>query len=582
LATLGRGGPPLTAKRPDPPPLAATDGLGRTAELIDLLVTVGYIDGQFHQREQAFIERYLESVLLVVDAQHSGTVEERVRARAAYQRHFDEVYARLEAVVAKLSGEVMTSGDESYVPTRLKVRALTLFQALPASEQTTALELVRAMMHADGLVSQPEQLLYDELLAYFTTARRDGHATAPTLVGKPAVTPGATRPLEVVRAPTPPLQALAHPLLDPLEQTYSPHPRELQAQVALDYQLVSQAMIAWHRQRTVGTGQLTGKTDIGQLPIGCEFLDGYVYAQRPSQPMELVVLGDLHGCYSCLKAALLQTNFVNRVWAHQWDPAHHPDVKLVLLGDYIDRGRFSFDGVLRAALQLFVAMPDNVVVLRGNHEYFHSHEGRVWSGVHPAEALASLSPHVPREMLEAYRILFEHMPTSFLFDRTMFVHGGIPRDDTFALRYRDLASLNDPELRFQMMWSDPEPVDVVPVELQRQNPRFSFGYEQFRGFMARVGMHTMVRGHEKIDRGFDVVFDLGDRLLLNLFSAGGRDNRDLPIDGSYRSVTPMAMTVVHDGAGQRAYPWLIHYQPFNYEVHNGLHRPAPLLEFRYG
>jgi hypothetical protein len=34
--------------------------------------------------------------------------------------------------------------------------------------------------------------------------------------------------------------------------------------------------------------------------------------------------------------------------------------------------------------------------------------------------------------------------------------------------------------------------------------------------------------------------------------------------------------------GQRAYPWLIHYQPFNYEVHNGLHRPAPLLEFRYG
>ena len=56
MATLGRGGPPLTAKRPDPPPLAATDGLGRTAELIDLLVTVGYIDGQFHQREQAFVE----------------------------------------------------------------------------------------------------------------------------------------------------------------------------------------------------------------------------------------------------------------------------------------------------------------------------------------------------------------------------------------------------------------------------------------------------------------------------------------------------------------------------------------------
>ena len=41
-----------------------------------------------------------------------------------------------------------------------------------------------------------------------------------------------------LRAPTPPLQALAHPLLDPLEQTYSPHPTELQSQLAYDYQLI--------------------------------------------------------------------------------------------------------------------------------------------------------------------------------------------------------------------------------------------------------------------------------------------------------------------------------------------------------
>ena len=555
-------------------------GTGRFTELIDLLVTVGYIDGVFHPREQAFISRYLESVMLL--AAHGVDDPVRASGHALFANQLNETYARVEAVVARLAAEVMTSGDESFVPTRLKVRALTLFQALPPAEQTTALELVRAMMHADGIISQPEQLLYDELVGYFAESRRKQAATAATLVGKPGVTPGATRPLQLVNAPWPALHHFAHPLLDPLEQTYSPHPRELQAQVALDYQLVSQAMTAWHKLRTGNHGLLNGKTDIGQLPLGCDFLDGHVHVQRPSQPMELVVLGDLHGCYSCLKGALLQTNFVNRVWAHQWDPANHPEVKLVLLGDYIDRGRFSFDGVLRAVLQLFVAMPDNVIVLRGNHEYFHSHEGRVWSGVHPAEAIASLSPHVPREMLEAYRILFEHMPTSFLFDRTLFVHAGVPRDDTFAARYRDLGSLNDYELRFQMMWSDPEQIDRVPVVLQRQNPRFAFGHEQFREFMTKIGMHTMVRGHEKIERGFEVVFDLGDRLLLNLFSAGGHDNRDLPVDGSYRSVTPMAMTVIHDAKGQRAAPWPIHYQPFNYEVHNGLHRAAPLLEFRYG
>jgi hypothetical protein len=233
-------------------------------------------------------------------------------------------------------------------------------------------------------------------------------------------------------------------------------------------------------------------------------------------------------------------------------------------------------------LQLFLSMPDHVVVLRGNHEYFLSADDRVFSGVQPAEALASLSPHVPRELLEAYRILFEHMPTSFLFDRTLFVHGGVPRDDTFEAKYKDLSSLNDGELRFQMMWSDPVQTELVPVALQRQNPRFSFGTRQFRTFMERAGMHTLVRGHEKIDRGFEVVYDLGDRLLLNLFSAGGYDNPDLPVDASYRTVTPMAMTVSHDGgaAAATATPWPIHYQPFNHAAHNGFHRQGPTLAFR--
>ncbi len=208
-------------------------------------------------------------------------------------------------------------------------------------------------------------------------------------------------------------------------------------------------------------------------------------------------------------------------------------------------------------------------------------EGQIRSGVHPAEALTSIKPHVPPEMLEAYRVLFEHMPTSFLFDRTIFVHGGVPRQDTFGERFRDLSSLNDPEMRFQMLWSDPSSIDAVPVALQRQNSRFSFGRQQFRTFMDRIGCHTMIRGHEKIDQGFETVFDLGDRLLLNLFSAGGHDNRDLPEGASYRSVVPMALTVLHGHGPVQAIPWPIHYQPFNYETHNGLHRSQPLLEFRY-
>jgi hypothetical protein len=64
--------------------------------------------------------------------------------------------------------------------------------------------------------------------------------------------------------------------------------------------------------------------------------------------------------------------------------------------------------------------------------------GTIASAVTPAEAVPSIAGHVPVDVLEAYRHLFEHMPTSLLFDRTLFVHGGIPRDETLADRYHDL------------------------------------------------------------------------------------------------------------------------------------------------
>jgi|JI10StandDraft_1071094.scaffolds.fasta_scaffold21012_5 hypothetical protein len=555
-------------------------GFGHTVALLELLLTVGYVDGVFHQREHAFIERYLDSLLIVIEASGAGGADERARLRAAWQSHLTEQYARLQGGVAQLADETTLPSDPAHIPARLKSRAVALFRGLPAAEQTTALELVRALMHADGLVSPPEQALYEELLGYFAAAVRD--PTAQTLTARAPSLTAAERPIALGAMQRLPLLAAAHPLLDPLEQTFSPHPVELQAQVALDYQLAVSAMGVWQRLRAVGDGLLDGVTDIARVPTGAQFLDRHVHVIRPTEPVEVIVVGDLHGCYGCLKAVLLQTNFVNRVWARQWDPTRHGDVKLVFLGDYIDRGRFSFDGVLRAVLQLLVAMPDNVFVLRGNHEYFHSSGGRVWSGVHPAEALASLSPHVPREMLEAYRVLFEHMPTAVLLDRTLLVHGGVPRDDTLAEHWRDLASLNHPELRFQMMWSDPEQVDHVPLELQRASARFGFGRAQFQAFMEKAGLRTMIRGHEKIDRGFDVVFDLGDRLLLNLFTAGGYDNRDLPVDSSYRGVRPMALTIFHDANGQRAVPWPVEYQAFNSEVHNGLHRRGPLLPYRYG
>ncbi|HUH01657.1 MAG TPA: metallophosphoesterase family protein [Kofleriaceae bacterium] len=558
-------------------------GATHVPSIVDLLFTVGYVDGLFHPREQAFVRQYLDSVVLVIE--QSAAADERAGLRATWRARFDELYGRLDTEVSALA----SGGQHDRVPTSLRLRALGLFRSLPGPDQMAAIELVYALIHADGVITGAERTLYEELTACFAAVTVVTPTTPTVRLAASAAAPGAGSGAAPLAAPLVlgapvwhDLVACAHPLLDPIEQTYSPHPVERKAQIDWDYQLVQLAIAQWQRQRAAGAGGLAGFTDIAQVPVGSRFLDGYVHVLRPSQPVELVVLGDLHGCYSCLKAVLLQSNFIQRAWAHQWDPERYPDIKLVLLGDYIDRGLFSFDGVLRAVLHLFVSMPDHVIVLRGNHEHLQWVGNRIVSGVYPAEALASIAPYVPVEMLEAYRRLFEHMPTSFLCDRTMFVHGGIPRDDTFEARYRDLSSLNDPELRFQMMWSDPVTTDLVPVDMQRQNPRFMFGRKQFRSFMERAGLYTMIRGHEKIDRGFDVFYNLGEHLLLNLFSAGGHDNCDLPAGSSYRSVTPMALTIKYDhGVAPTANPWPLLYQAFNYPPHNGFYRPQPVLEFRY-
>lgn len=557
-----------------PEPVISGQDSARFSSIIDLLMCVGHVDGTYAPRAQAFIQRYVESLVGTMEQASNQAPEESSRMRAAWRAHFDELETDLAGELAVLAQD---QGD-ARAADRLRGRVLALFRGLAWSDQATVLELLHALLHADGSATPAELALYQELTSVFATVSASQPAWVPRAASRPS---SQALPL-IVGAPVyKELAAVSHPLLDPLEQTYSPHPIERKAQIEWDYQLVQQAMMQWHRQRTAGAGRLTALTDIAQLPAGSRFLDGFVYAMRPNEPVELLVLGDLHGCYSCLKAALLQSNFIERAWAHQWDPQRYPDVKLVFLGDYIDRGRFSFDGVLRAALQLFVAMPDQVILLRGNHEWFRWVGDRISSGVYPAEAIASISGHVPIEVLEAYRQLFEHMPTSLLCERTILVHAGIPRADTFATRYQDLSSLNDAELRFQMMWSDPAPTDQVPVELQLQNPRFSFGRDQFRAFMERAGMNVMIRGHEQIDRGFDVFFDLGDRLLLTLFSAGGEHNADLPADSSYRAVTPMALSLQYGHGTPTATPWPIHYAPFNYEPHNGLYRAQPLLEFRY-
>ncbi|MCC6648396.1 MAG: serine/threonine protein phosphatase [Polyangiaceae bacterium] len=532
--------------------------------VIFYLTAFGYIDGDFDSDEKDFVRDYIAKLVRERASQALGDdVATAADVSARWTKHFHEVLDEVDASIQANFDEPVADGEDSkqFVIAKLKLRCYELFKGFDEDNRAQLLATVDALMHADGVV-HPNELRFREDVAGLLDAPMDLDDAEIEVVEAGEVLVNAARKL--------PAREVNHPWFDRSERDYGNDPATVGQQTREDMELIDRVMAKLDEQRQGGRGRLVGAQDVSEFAGQPGFLDGHVYVEppKPGREYELLVLGDLHGCYSCLKAALLQADFFRKVQAHSSDPERAPDMKLVLLGDYIDRGRFSYNGILRTVMHLFLTVPESVYMLRGNHEYYVQLNGRVYGGVRPAEAINSLQGLAPDEVFEAYMRLFEALPNMLLFDRTLFVHAGIPRDDTLAQKWLDLASLNDPEIRFQMLWSDPSEAEYIPLELQKANARFPFGKRQFKSFMSRVGANTLVRGHERVIEGWKTVYDLDGTRLLNLFSAGGRTNRDLPESSNYREVVPMALTLKHKDGVTQLTPFVIDYERYNDPKYN--------------
>lgn len=527
--------------------------------VIYYLTAIAHLDGHFDESEQEYVRDHVSMLVRHRAREAVGTDDLSPYAEtiAQWEQHFHEVAGMLAAEVAGYFTESVAEGEDllTFVTARLKLRCFELFQRFDEAGQAQLLRVADAMIRADGVVHPSEQAFRDELEALLH---------APVQLEDDLIEPidaGALL-VEAPKARVP--KQSDHPFLKANERAYSRDPLAFAEEAEGDLALIRKVMDTLEARRAEGAGMLAGRKDFSAYAPGTSFADGHVHVLMPDdKPVELLVIGDLHGCYSCLKAALMQADFFAKVQAHHDDPVRNPAMKLVLLGDYIDRGRFSYNGVLRAAMRLFTAAPGDVYLLRGNHEYYVELNGRVLAPVRPAEAMTSLQGIAQQHVFAAFMKLFEALPTSFVFDRTMFVHAGIPRDETIAEKWVDLSSLNDPDIRFQMLWSDPSTSDFVPAELQAANARFPFGRKQFQRFMGQLGLRAMVRGHEKINEGFRVVYDDPQARLFTLFSSGGKTNDDLPPESSYRDVTPMALTVLHRDGVSEVTPFAIDYARYN-------------------
>ncbi len=562
--------------------------------LIFALTTFGHIDGDFDDAERevvkgtirSLVERRVEGAMRSADASTKRELVDR------FVGHFGEIFENVDRFVSEVMTEPVAVNDErdAVVHAKLKLRCFELFSDFDAKGRDALLDAIDELIAADGQVHPAEakfraelaqllasDALTDELLEEEPDDAEEGERVSRLhAIGDPieAVSGDVSvSPLVDERAEG------DHQFFKQLEFHYSANPERIKKQVDADLELVQRAIALLDARREEGRGRLSGAKQVGELEGS--HLDGHIQWMRPEpgRVYDVVVLGDLHGCYSALKAGVMQTKFLERVEAYRRDPSK-PYPLLVLLGDYIDRGIFSLNGVLRSVLQLFVTAPEHVVPLRGNHEYYIEHQGQMYGGVKPAEAINSLKPYLSIDVFRRYKELFDALPNVFFLGRTMFVHGGIPRERALKQRWSDLASLEDWELRFQMMWSDPSSADVIPAALQDASARFPFGRLQLQAFLQRIGCNVLVRGHEKIEEGFRSHYD-GPYKLFTVFSSGGAENNDLPEGSSYRSVQPKGLRVVVHVDGSTDYqPFALDWAAYQDPSANGFFAKPMEIEHR--
>jgi hypothetical protein len=222
---------------------------------------------------------------------------------------------------------------------------------------------------------------------------------------------------------------------------------------------------------------------------------------------EAIIVGDLHGDLESLIYVLKTSDFVERAIKRK--------TLLVFLGDYGDRGQYSPE-VYYIVLELKRLFPQNVVLMRGNHE------GPDDLLAHPHDLPQSLRKRFGEDGANVYaklRELFKHLYTAMIVEKLcVLIHGGIP-EGAASLEDLAYAHLKHPKetILEEMLWSDP----VENIEGTCSSPRGAgklFGMDVTHEFLAVVDARMLIRGHEPADEGFKTNHQ---GRVLTLFSRKG-------------------------------------------------------------
>ncbi len=267
------------------------------------------------------------------------------------------------------------------------------------------------------------------------------------------------------------------------------------------------------------------------------------------------IFGDLHSDRTSLVEFLKVISFVDRI-------QNDEKIRLIFLGDYIDRGKSAFK-TLELILILKYLFPSSIFLLRGNHDggtLISENEYKLCVGRNDNTTdddyfVASLfntliELNKPLTLLKEYLKFFNNLcHIAFIKNDNeivMCVHGGIPRPKSEA--YEHLNNISDlynekivddlsGSIIHNMLWSDP----AEDTNLYRSTRRFYFYKPHFDAFINKFYISKVVRGHQAFNEGYKKFFD---GKLISIFSSGKSVNTNP--DTAYDDIVPCVL-MLHNG-----------------------------------
>ncbi len=215
----------------------------------------------------------------------------------------------------------------------------------------------------------------------------------------------------------------------------------------------------------------------------------------------VLAVGDIHGDFNMLKKVI-------SIFQKDRQIDH-----IIFIGDVVDRGSQSI-ACLNLIFALIIAQPENVHLLRGNHEVI-----TVNSRYGFADEVQAFG--ADEDLYLLYNYAFGELPLTLVHEKQkiFYVHGGIPikpclLEDIDKLPKGDM-QLNNETIK-QFLWNDPKNEILQYEHSLRGAGIFNFGLEIVENFLQMNNLEMIVRAHEAFSDGYKYFFD---KKVLSVFTS---------------------------------------------------------------